>query len=72
MHYVYVLMSEVNDRLYIGVTDDISKRLIEHNLGKTRSTKPHRPYRLIYSECYQMRSKAFKRERQIKIGRAHV
>jgi len=35
MHYVYVLKSKNDNNLYIGCTDDLRKRVDEHNSGKT-------------------------------------
>ena len=66
IYFVYVIQSEINKCLYIGSTDDIERRLLEHNSGKTRSTKPFVPYRLIYSEVYENKKEAIQRERQIK------
>ena len=66
MFNVYVLQSNKDASLYIGMTTDIPKRLGEHNSGKTRSTKAKAPYKLVYSEMYQTKTEALKRERQIK------
>ncbi|NQT49468.1 GIY-YIG nuclease family protein [Candidatus Kuenenbacteria bacterium] len=66
MFHVYVLQSEKDKTLYIGMTEDISKRLSGHNRGKTKSTKARVPYKLIYSEIYQTKTDALRRERQIK------
>ncbi|MEW6674972.1 MAG: GIY-YIG nuclease family protein [Nitrospirota bacterium] len=41
MHYVYVLLSEKDHKLYIGFTSDLKRRLKEHNEGKTLSTRFH-------------------------------
>jgi len=37
MYFVYVLQSEVNQSLYIGYTENVFKRLAEHNGGKSKS-----------------------------------
>ena len=66
MSYLYVLKSIGHNRIYIGVTEDVGQRLREHNEGKTKSTKPYTPYVLVYSEYFQIKSQALKRERQIK------
>jgi putative endonuclease len=66
MFYVYVLQSMNHDRLYVGMSEDIEQRLKEHNAGKTKSIKAYIPYTLIHSECYQNKTDALKRERQIK------
>jgi len=66
MFYMYILQSELVDRYYIGSTDDISRRLSDHNAGNTRSTKPFRPWKVVYTETYSTLIEARKRERQVK------
>ena len=68
MVFVYVLKSEIDDRLYVGLTQNVEKRLKEHNRGKTRSTKGYRPWQLIYVEEYPDRPTARKREKYLKSG----
>lgn len=50
MAWAYVLWSEQAKRSYTGSTDDLKRRLTEHNAGKTASTKRHVPWNVIYSE----------------------
>ena len=66
MYYVYILYSNNRDRFYTGHTSDVGSRFIRHNLGKNRSTKSGRPWRLVYAESFESRSEAVQRERQIK------
>ena len=66
MHYVYILRSEKTYKYYYGSTADLKQRLKQHNLGKVRSTKAHRPYILHYHEVYDKKSAALKRERYFK------
>ena len=63
---VYVLKSVPTGRLYIGSSSDPERRLSEHNAGKTTSTKPYIPYVLIYTESYDSKTEALRREKQIK------
>ena len=51
-HVVYVLESEKDHGLYIGVTKDLSSRLRRHNYGLVRSTKARRPFRVIGSKHF--------------------
>ena len=51
---------------YIGCTTDVEKRVEEHNLGKTKSTKSYRPWHLIYKEEFFDKYKAYKREWYLK------
>ncbi len=48
-YFVYVLKSESGGRRYIGMTGDLDKRLIRHNQGGVRSTKPYRPWRILHT-----------------------
>ena len=65
---VYALQSEIDWRIYVGMTTDIPKRLKEHNSGKTRSTKGYRPWKLIYQEHGFDRKSARSREKYLKGG----
>lgn len=67
-YYVYVLQSLTRKSLYIGYSKDINKRLIEHNEGKSKATKPFRPYKLIYFEAFIKKSDAKSREIYLKSG----
>ncbi len=68
MYYVYVLESLVNYRLYTGSTNDLDRRLIEHNTGISKYTKKTAPFELVYQETYNTRREAFKREMYLKTG----
>jgi putative endonuclease len=65
---VYAIKSEVDGRIYVGMTEDILARLNQHNSGKTKSTKGYRPWRIIYSEGCPSRIEARKREKFLKSG----
>ena len=67
MFYVYVLKSQKCDELYIGSTNDLKRRLVEHNKGKSSSTAPKRPYTLLYYEAYVAESDARRRESMLKL-----
>ncbi|MDQ5953909.1 MAG: putative endonuclease [Patescibacteria group bacterium] len=69
MYTVYVLKSLKNNYRYIGQTNNLNKRLNEHNSGLSKSTKNIRPLVLDYSEEYATRSEAMKRERFLKSGK---
>jgi len=49
-HYLYILRSLGDDRIYVGVTNNVERRLKEHNAGRARGTKPWRPWELVYTE----------------------
>jgi len=45
--FVYVIKSDQHWRFYVGLGLDVEGRVREHNAGKTRSTKPYRPWKLV-------------------------
>lgn len=67
-YYVYALQSLKDEKLYIGITKDVERRLAEHNAGQTRSTKHRRPFRLVYKEECDSRVNARHREVKLKSG----
>lgn len=66
MFYVYVLKSSKDKNIYIGSTNDIGKRLREHNDGRVISTKSRRPFVLLYYEAYGAEEDARRREHNLK------
>jgi len=72
MFYVYVLKSGKDNKLYVGSTSNLSRRIKEHNEGKVKSTSYRRPIELIYYEAYREEDIARKREHLLKSGKAHV
>ena len=66
MYFTCILKSSKDFKYYYGHTNDLAARLKSHNSGKVRSTKSRRPFVLHYSEAYQDRSTAFKREQFFK------
>ncbi|MFH1473183.1 MAG: GIY-YIG nuclease family protein [bacterium] len=66
MFYVYFLKSLKDDKLYFGSTNDLRRRLSEHNLGKIRSTKGRVPLELKYYEAYFKEKDARERESSLK------
>jgi len=67
MFFVYILKSKKDGKLYLGYTNDLKKRLKEHNLGLVNSTKSKRPLYLMYYEAYAAREDAVKREQNLKL-----
>jgi putative endonuclease len=66
MYFVYVLKSACKSNLYVGFTENIKKRISEHNNGKVTSTKNDKPWLLIFFECYANKNDALRRERYFK------
>lgn len=66
MYYLYILKSKKDNKLYIGSTNDLRRRLLEHNEGKVQSTKSRRPFELRYYEAFYCEHDARKREASLK------
>lgn len=68
MAYSVYILKCADGTLYVGSTNDLAKRLIQHNTAKAGAhyTKIRRPVELVYSETVKNLSKALKREAEIK------
>ena len=67
MYYVYLLQSRQNKSLYIGCTNNIVRRIKEHNDGAEYHTKKYLPWKLIYFEGYRSKADAYSREKSLKL-----
>lgn len=67
MFFVYILKSKKDNNLYIGSTNDLRRRLEEHNSGKSLSTKSRMPFVLVYYEAYAIEDEARRRESSLKL-----
>ena len=65
MYTVYVLRDN-NNHYYKGMTNNINRRLREHKIGKTKTTKKMNGLKLVYSEEYNTRIEARKKEKYFK------
>ena len=66
MWFVYIIYSNKIDRYYVGYTDDLEWRLERHNGGWGKYTKRGVPWKLKYTESFESKTEAIKREREIK------
>lgn len=64
--YVYALESKIHNKLYIGSTNNLVRRVKEHNLGLNQSTEAYKPYTLIYYEACLNEKDAKRREGYLK------
>ena len=65
--YVYILASRRNGTLYVGMTDDLVRRVWEHRIGAVPGfTRKYGVKMLVWYEQHETRETAFNRERQIK------
>jgi putative endonuclease len=68
MWYVYVLKSLKYDQWYTGMTNDLKRRFLEHNSGKSTYTRYRGPYKLLYYEASLNEEDAKFREKYLKSG----
>ncbi len=68
VYYVYLLLSVKDNKLYTGYTDNLDRRLYEHNKGLVDSTKYRRPFELLYYEWSLNKKDAQAREKYLKSG----
>ena len=66
MFIVYILQNEITKRYYIGSTNNIKRRIEEHNRGQTSSTRQRGKWKLVYYEEYKTNVESKRRERLIK------
>jgi putative endonuclease len=66
MFTTYILKNEITGRYYIGSTNDLNRRIVEHNRGQTKSTKQNGKWEVIYREEFILSIQAKQREQKIK------
>ena len=69
MYYVYILRSQKNNKLYKGLTNDLKRRIKEHDSGKSVFTKNNGPWKLIYYEAFVSKEDAQREESFLKSGK---
>ena len=67
MFFVYILYSVSSDKYYIGSCEDLSMRINQQNTGRNISTKHGLPWIIKYTEQFETRTEALRREKEIKI-----
>ncbi|NIJ40444.1 putative endonuclease [Parvibaculum indicum] len=66
-YFVYILASRKHGTLYIGVTNDLARRVWEHREGKgSHFTAKHKVHRLVYVEPFEAIERAIQREKTMK------
>ncbi len=68
MYVVYVLQSLKDKRFYTGFTNNLERRIEEHNNGQVAATSYRKPFTLIYYECCLNEKDAISREKYLKSG----
>lgn len=68
MYYVYVIKSEKDNSYYTGSTEDLKRRLQEHNRGDVRYTSSKIPYKFAWYCVFRNKNKALSFEKYLKQG----
>ena len=68
MWYVYIIKSLKKSFIYLGSTDNLKRRLKEHNMGLSKSTKPYAPFSLESYIAVKTEKKARNLEKYFKSG----
>ncbi len=71
-YYVYILRNLTKNFIYIGYSEDLKQRLISHNKGENKSTKPYIPLELIHYEAYKNIKDAKRRELYLKSNKGRT
>jgi len=64
--YTYLLKSLKDEKYYVGITNDINRRLFEHNNGKLLTTAKRRPFSLVYYKTHENYLEARNHEKWLK------
>ena len=65
-YFVYILKSLMAKKTYVGFSENVQKRLQEHNCGKSSFTKIYKPWELVYTEVFDNKNAAINREKYFK------
>ena len=68
MYNVYALKSSNRNYIYVGLTNNLTRRFNQHQGGKNKTTKPYRPFTLLLKESFETRIEARSREIYFKSG----
>jgi len=66
MYYTYILESLNHSKTYVGITNDLFRRLTQHNSGYNTFSKRYSPWRIIHKETFKNRIEARKKEKYLK------
>ena len=69
---VYILFSEYKNRFYIGFTSNLEERVIRHNQKSKGFTGNVKDWKVVYTESYETKEIAHKRELQIKSWKSRI
>lgn len=70
--YVYVLQSQRDGQFYMGSTNNLKRRLLQHQRGENISTAKRLPIELMYFEGHRSKDNALRREKYFKTTKGKV
>ena len=71
-YFVYIMTNEHNSTIYIGITNDLKRRIYEHKEKLIKSfTERYNINKLVYYEIFDTPAQAIAREKQLKDGPRH-
>ena len=68
MYIVYAIRSLNRNYIYVGLKGNLTVRFKSHNKGTNKTTKPYKPFRLIFTEEFESRAEARQWEKYYKSG----
>jgi predicted GIY-YIG superfamily endonuclease len=68
MHFVYILQSKKDGSLYVGSTENIKRRISDHNAGRAKYSSSKRPYALVWFCGFPSKQAALAFEKYLKQG----
>ena len=71
-YYVYIIKNTTDDTVYTGYTEDLNRRLKEHNMNKSKYTKSKGLWELIWFAVFNQKEKALNFEQYLKHGSGHA
>ncbi len=73
MFLVYILFSKKHDKIYVGYTSDLERRIISHNHEKNKGwTKNYQPWEIVYTEEFDTKGDALQRDKELKSSRGRA
>ncbi|MBI2446869.1 MAG: GIY-YIG nuclease family protein [Parcubacteria group bacterium] len=67
-YFVYAIRSTQRNYIYVGLTNNIERRIKQHNDGKEKTTRAYSPFRVIYVDKFEDRKSAREKEKYLKSG----
>ncbi len=68
MYYVYILRSLTRNYIYVGLTNDLARRVKQHQEGKSSTTRSYKPFELMFTQQFETRIEARNKEKYLKSG----